>query len=202
VNGVRVESLHRHRLSEEDAVAAIITPSIEGREELLVQCVASVKVQTAPCVHLVGLDASRVGPAVMRSALLSQTAQEYVGFLDDDDLMDEDHVEVLLAALKADGSDLAMSWYRREGTAPETPRCAVWDDWCYGTMLGGRNLIPVTVMARREAILEAGAFRPEDRYEDYSLWMRMIENGSRISVVPRETWTYRCVGENRTWADE
>lgn len=195
-----MEEMHREPMpGGEPARVSIITPSVEGREVLLVQAVQSVRVQTEACQHLVGLDASRVGPAVMRTALLSTTDAEFVGFLDDDDLMDPDHVEVLLSSLIEDESDIAFSWYRREGEAPETPRVYAWDDWCYGTMLGGRNLIPVTVIARREPLLAAGAFQPRDRYEDYSLWLRMIELGCTISVVPRETWTYRCMGGNRTW---
>jgi cellulose synthase/poly-beta-1,6-N-acetylglucosamine synthase-like glycosyltransferase len=66
-------------------------------------------------------------------------------------------------------------------------------------MRGGRNVIPVTVVARREAILDAGGFQPMDRFEDYALWLRMLELGHRFAYVKRETWTYRFLGGNRTW---
>lgn len=194
-------------VSDDDAMditanlPAIITPSLPERAELMVEACESVKQQTVACAHHVYLDHARIGPALIRNTIMERVSCEYVGFLDDDDLLDPEHVELLLAALDADQNgepaDLAFSWYRSEG-APETPRVTEWDDWAYGTMLGGRNLIPVTVMARRHAILNAGGFRPDDRYEDYKLWMRMLANGCRFTVVPLETWTYRMHGDNRT----
>lgn len=178
---------------------AVITPTIEGREELLVEATQSVLGQTVEVSHHIIPDVAGQGPAMMRQLILDHITNEWVAFLDDDDLMDADHIETLAAAINEQDADLAFSWYRRVGDAPDTPRVDTWDDWCYGTMLGGRNLIPVTVLARREAILDAGGFDSHDRFEDYSLFMRMLERGCRIAVVPRETWTYRCIGENRTW---
>lgn len=177
---------------------AIITPTIKGREHLLSEACQSVVTQTVEVAHHIACDDRHAGPAVIRNAVLNLLGCEYVGFLDDDDLLDPDHVETLLAALET-GADLAFSWYRREGSAPETPRVEAWDDYAYGTMLGGRNIIPVTVLARRDALLAAGGFRAEDRFEDYALWMRMLELDAQFVCVPRETWTYRCLGNNRTW---
>lgn len=180
---------------------AIITPSLPERAELLAECAASVAAQTIACAHHVYLDHARHGPAIIRNTIMTRLSCEWVGFVDDDDLIDPDHVETLLGAVCGDGhaygADLAFSWYRSQG-APETERIEAWDDYAYGVMLGGRNLIPVTVIARREAVLEAGGFHPEDRYEDYSLWMRMLANGSTFHAVSRETWTYRMLGGNRT----
>lgn len=184
-----------------EQAVAIITPTIEGREHLLSEACQSVVTQTVEVSHHIALDGSRAGPAAIRNAILQLLSSEWVGFLDDDDLLDPDHVATLLAAVEQDEADLAFSWHRREGTAPETPRVDEWGDYAYGTMLGGRNLIPVTVVARREAILAAGGFRSEDRYEDYALWMRMLDQGCTFTCVPRETWTYRCLGNNRTWQD-
>jgi len=175
---------------------AVITPTIEGREHLLLECAASVAAQTVSCSHHVYLDTERIGPAIIRNTIMVRLSCEYVAFLDDDDLIDPDHIEQLSYAMEA-GADLAFSWYRSKG-APETERVQQWDDYAWGVMLGGRNLVPVTVMARREAILDSGGFDPADRYEDYSLWMRMLERGYYFHVVPRETWTYRMLGGNRT----
>lgn len=178
----------------------VITPTIEGREELLAECCESVKMQTIGVRQHVICDSTRVGPAVCRNVILEHLDAEWVAFLDDDDLMDEDHLETLAAAINGHDADLAFSWYRTVGATPSTERVRRWDDYAYGVMLGGRNLIPVTVLARREALVEAGGFRNEDRYEDYSLWMRMLRNGARVAAVSRETWTYRMLGGNRTWA--
>lgn len=190
-------------ISDDEAMAmlpthpAIITPTIPERAELLGDAAVSVKQQTTPCVHHIYLDHDRIGPALIRNTIMVRLRCELVGFLDDDDVLDPEHVEVLSDTLVDNNADLAFSWYRSEG-APETERVEVWDDYAYGVMLGGRNLIPVTVIARRVAVLGAGGFWPEDRYEDYSLWMRMLADGCKFVVVPRVTWTYRMTGANRT----
>lgn len=177
---------------------AVITPSLPERAELLVECCESVRAQTIACAHHVFLDHDRIGPAVIRNTIMTRLSCEYVAFVDDDDLIDPGHVETLLAACEREHADVAFSWYRAQG-APETERIHEWDDYALGVMLSGRNLVPVTVVARREAVLEAGGFWPEDRYEDHALWLRMLGNGSTFTVVPEETWTYRMTGDNRTW---
>jgi glycosyltransferase involved in cell wall biosynthesis len=200
-----VEKLGAAEVEQHHAGAvAVITPTIPGREQLLAEAKESVLDQTVPTQHLIGLDArpEPEGPAIIRNVLLARASElgcEYVAFLDDDDLLDPTHIEDLTTALAADHATIAMSWYRRVGDAPETPRFYVWDDWCLGTMLGGRNLIPITTVCRLDAIMSAGGFDPNDRYEDYSLWLRMLDQGATITVVPRETWTYRQIGGNRTW---
>lgn len=42
-----------------------------------------------------------------------------------------------------------------------------------------------TVMFRREAVLDAGNYRPVDRMEDYDLWVRMIMNGSTFANLSK-----------------
>lgn len=180
-------------------VVTVITPTLPGRAHLLEQCQASVAASTVPVVHLIRADVDRVGPAVIRSELLDETRTELVAFLDDDDLIDPDHLEALTAALDAEGADLAWSWHRTEGKgAPLTPRPRNLVG-ALSLLHGGRNCIPVTVLARVEAIEAAGGFQPSDRYEDYALWLRMLELGHRFAYVRRETWTYRFLGGNRTW---
>lgn len=187
----------RPTLSVEGAIT-VITPSLPGRAHLLEQCQASVAAQTVPVVHLIRVDVDRAGPAVLRSELLDEAQTELVAFLDDDDLIDPDHLEALAEILEDSGADLAWSWHRTEGASVSTPRPRS-QQHALALMQGGRNVIPVTVLARREAILEAGAFQPSDRYEDYALWLRMLELGHRFAYLRRETWTYRLLGGNRTW---
>jgi Glycosyl transferase family 2 len=177
---------------------AVITPTISTRTELLAEAAASVAQQTVPCTHHIYMDHDHIGPALIRNMIMERLSCEYVAFLDDDDLLDPDHLETLIEALEDEHADLAFSWYRKVGSTPETERIDEWDDYAYGVMLGGRNLIPVTVVARREAVLACGGFQA-DRYEDYSLWMRMLAKRLTFAVVPRETWTYRMLGGNRTW---
>jgi glycosyltransferase involved in cell wall biosynthesis len=177
----------------------VITPSLPGRIKLLGECMDSVAAQTWPCVHLIRADVEREGPATIRNQLLDEAQTELVAFLDDDDLLDADHVETLALALDRSGADLAWSFHRTAGEgAPRTPRPRNHAQ-VMSLLYGGRNCIPVTVVARRDAVLDAGGFDPRDRYEDYALWMRMLALGSAFELVRRETWTYRFLGGNRTW---
>lgn len=41
-----------------------------------------------------------------------------------------------------------------------------------------------TVMAKRDSMLAAGNYRPDDRMEDYSLWARMLANGMKLANLP------------------
>lgn len=180
----------------------VITPTRPGREALLMEAVDCVQAQTSPpAAHFIGLDADAVGPALMRNALLSAVQTELVAFLDDDDLLDTDHIERLVGAINEPKhrADLAWSYHRTQGRgAPTTPRPRN-DRDMRNYMKAGRNVIPVTVVARLAALNAAGGFQAEDRYEDYSLWCRLLDLGYRFTCVPVETWTYRFLGENRTW---
>jgi glycosyltransferase involved in cell wall biosynthesis len=181
---------------------SLLTPTIEGREELLAECAESVQAQTEEVAHLIYLDTNREGPAVCRNRMIDLCQSEYVGFVDDDDLLDPHHVESLMALL-ANGQSLAdVAWSRcRVEAAPGVwaPRIPQPLRPDYRQLLrGGRNFIPVTVIARVSAIREAGGFDPADRYEDYELWRRMLRLGHRFAYLPVETWTYRFLGENRT----
>lgn len=175
----------------------VLTPTLPGRVQLLEQAAASVAAQTIPVVHLVRADVDRVGPAVLRSELLDEVRTELVAFLDDDDLIDPDHLEALADQL--DDAELAWSWCRTVGLgAPAMPRPRSLSA-ALELMRSGRNCIPVTVLARTEAIRDAGGFHPQDRFEDYALWLRMLDLGHRFHYLKRETWTYRFMGDNRTW---
>lgn len=195
-------TLERHArggtASSVDDAVTVITPTIPGRAHLLTECMRSVGEQTVPVIHLVRADVDLAGPAVIRSELLDLTETELVAFVDDDDLLDPDHVEALTDALIGNGADLAWSWCRTVGRAPTVPRprnVTLAEQMIYA----GRNCIPVTVVARVEAIRSAGGFWPMDRYEDHALWLRMLEQGAKFTCLKRETWTYRHYGENRTW---
>lgn len=181
----------------------ILTPTIEGREELLTEACLSVIAQTEEVAHLVLLDTERIGPAAARNLLLDRVQSEWVGFLDDDDLLDATHVEALMALL--DGSECDLAWPRcRTVFADGVPIIRIAQglrpDYAQLVRPGARNFIPVTVIARTESIRAAGGFDPADRYEDYELWCRMLRLGQRFVHHPHATWTYRFLGENRTHA--
>jgi hypothetical protein len=176
----------------------VLTPSIRSREHLLVEAQASVRGQTVvpPPRHLVTIDRLQRGPAAMRNSMLRRTTTEWVAFLDDDDLMDPEHLELLLAKAEATGADVVSSWWR--WMPPDGPFAAPRPDAFDAARLERENYIPITVLARTRAVLESGAFDRHDRYEDWALWLRMLDRGCKFAIVPRVTWSYRLGSEGRT----
>lgn len=178
----------------------VVTPTIPARRELLLEAQASIHAQTEPCLDLCGIDTEGLGPATVRNRLLQLVPTPYVAFLDDDDLLDPEHVAILLSILETTNASVAYSYCRVTGPAAvEIPR-PVDERQVWRRMHQGRNCIPVTVLARTSAIRAGGCFDPADRYEDYALWMRLKRLGHRFALYPHETWTYRMLGENRTHA--
>lgn len=177
---------------------SVVTPSVPERAPFLAEARASVAAQSCrvPVTHLVLLDRRHRGAAIARNKLLEQVETEWVAFLDDDDLFDRDHLQSLLDLAHATDSDVTWSWCRCiSERAISIPRPTAFDP----EALRDRNYIPVTVLARTAAVRAAGGFSKRDRFEDWHLWLRMLDNGARFAVVPRVTWTYRLMGDNLTF---
>jgi hypothetical protein len=88
---------------------------------------------------------------------------------------------------------------RRVGVRARLDRRAPPPDWGKAPTdpLYEHGIFPLTVLARRQAVLGAGGFHADDKYEDWSLWNRMADQGARFVVVPKETWTYRTSTADR-----
>jgi glycosyltransferase involved in cell wall biosynthesis len=176
------------------AVTAI-TASLPDRTSLLAEAMATVTAQTVATSHLVGVDASR-GVAEVRNDLVRATRTDWVAFLDDDDLLDPNHVELLLGC--GANLDVVIPHCRFDG--PPLP-----NGYCNRPFdradLKRHGIFPITVLARREAILDAGGFPTQGRYEDWELWNAMADAGCRFEVIPETTWTYRTkTADRRTQA--
>ena len=188
---VRRTARRPHQLPAERPGVTILTAGLPHRAGLLAEANASVAAQTVGTAHLIGVDAGQ-GVAAVRNQLLAAATTEWVGFLDDDDLLDPHHVETLLA--HSAGADVVIPHCRFDG--PPLP-----PQFCNRTFtrsdLRRHGVFPITVLARRQAVLAAGAFRAEDQWEDWALWNRMADAGARFTVVPETTWTYRTAGADR-----
>ncbi len=49
----------------------------------------------------------------------------------------------------------------------------------------------MTVVFKKAAVLKAGSYQPFHVYEDYYLWVRMIQNGAKIANIPEYLVTAR-----------
>lgn len=194
----------------------LLTPSLPGREEMLAETVRSVQAQTVPVEHLWAVDVDRLGPAPVRNKLLADVATELVGFVDDDDVLDPQHVELCVAALGESGACVAYPWFRFNhprgwwplGEFLEIQRADGSKVHAFGqpfdpAALAHNSFIPVTVIARTDCLRKVGGFPtpgtpewPHESTEEWGLWQRLVADGHSFVHVPTVTWEYRVHGGN------
>ncbi len=143
------------------------------------------------------------GRCVAGNRALEIASGEYLGFLDEDDLLYADHVEQLLAAISATPGALA-AW----GLAFELPSRI--DAHSHRVTAEGRawtrytesysllrllryNYLPINcVLFHRSLFEQCGGFDPDlERSEDWNLWVRYAVHGGPFVRVARTTAIYR-----------
>jgi hypothetical protein len=194
----------------------VVTPMMSDacvrRRQYRAQMIESVQRQTEPCAWIGAYDRGQ-GAAGARNAALNLVQSDWVAFIDDDDLIDPDHVAKLLAHALASGADVVYPRFRIEGGDYSRRRSLgdlawIMDDVdgrepeVFAETLRAGNFIPVTVLARTSAVRAVGGFPvgeaapqhpfpPYPRLEDWGLWLRMLANGARFAHLPEVTWTWR-----------
>ena len=135
----------------------------------------------------------------MRNRLLSAARTPWVSFLDDDDVLYPDHLAKHAAV--ADDADVVYSFCDVHGRSDWSP-----NEHFDVETLRQRNFIPATVSARADVLREVRGFRPssecEHGWEDWDLWLRLLDAGARFICVPTITWLYRFHGGNKTYRGE
>jgi hypothetical protein len=177
-------------------VIDVVIPAHPARvaSGMLARAVASVQAQTVPARAVVQLDAIRAGSAATRTAGLAGVVTPWVAFLDSDDVLDPEHLEKLVAHADATGADLVYPWFRVDSAPDPWPhRFGMEFD---PQALRWGNYIPVTVLARTEAVRAAGGFiadlkhAPPAQCDEWGLWLRMLDRGARFAHLPERTWTW------------
>jgi glycosyltransferase involved in cell wall biosynthesis len=170
----------------------VITPTLKERDCLLAEAKASVAQQTHPEMrHLIAVDNSREGPARVRNALVAQATADWLVFLDDDDLLDPTFTEWHLKHALQTSADVVYALCRYP---PNRARRTPITEFDVERLRRG-NYIPMTALVRRAAFCKVGGFKPEARFEDYRLWLDLLEAGFRFSHLPKVCWTYRIHGD-------
>ena len=188
---------------------------------MLPRAVASVAAQTRlPDEIVVMIDHAGVGAAANRNAALGRVTSEYVAFLDDDDEFLPHHLEHCLALLEETGADLCYPWFEginsfgifgvpkpgltvgqaRAYGQPLSVPCVSpegreWDETLADWLSWAGNFIPVTVVARTEAVRSVGGFegladQSVDQCDDYRCWMHLLEAGATFVHLPERTWRW------------
>ena len=170
-----------------DTEVSVITPSIPGREWVLDRNKSTVKYQTYKNVtHLYDVDVDRRGPAWMRNRLVERSDTEWISFLDDDDTMHINHLELHMPFTEE--YDVIFSW----GQIVHKGGGAAVFDSSYNPhkILRGHNTIPVTATVNRSFFDRVGGFSETERFEDWFLWKSLILKGARFKCIEQVTWDY------------
>ncbi|MDE2430639.1 MAG: glycosyltransferase, partial [Burkholderiales bacterium] len=216
-------------LPDAPPLVSVITRTYRGRETYLRQAIISVARQTYPNIeHIIVEDGGETMqplvaamaedvpsplrffglPKCGRSATgnhgLKQANGRWCVFLDDDDLLFADHVEVLVNALltqphaKAaytlawevltDSSQLAQGLYTEHSY--QVPP-ALRQDYDYAT-LRHHNFMPIQAVLFERALFELrGGFDEDlDALEDWTLWVRYA-HGNQFAYIPKLTSLFR-----------
>lgn len=159
----------------------VLTPTILERRYACVEAEESVLRQTVETAHLIRTDLHREGPAVIRNELAGKATTEWIGFLDDDDLLHPDYTETV-SPYFAD-YDVVYTW--GDGLA----------EWFQHPFDAERlkrgNYIPVTACVRKSLFDQVGGFPTDVAYEDWGLWLRLLAVDARFKCVESVHWTYR-----------
>jgi GT2 family glycosyltransferase len=134
--------------------------------------------------------AAGVGRSRAAQAGLEAATGDLVCFLDDDDELDADHLEALVATLRRTGGRVAHADVRcmTEGSTGEpTLLAGPLDPW----RLPFENTMPImSVLFDRALAVEAGGFDAAMEYfEDWDLWLRLARL-TTFEHCPRVTSTY------------
>ena len=168
----------------------VITCTIPERAQMLAQLAAALDAQTVRPEWMIEIDDSGHGPVPNLNSLVDRADTEWVFRLDDDDLVDPEHFEILSAHL-TDDFDVVYSWPRIDPT-PADGRFT--EDGLQVVFplasLEERNFIASAAAVRRSLWVELGGLSnvPE---EDADFWVRAWRAGARFRCIPQVTWTYR-----------
>ena len=182
-------------------------PSIPPRVTMLTRSIDSVVRQSFPVKAVsVALDTTHKGAAATRQSALDPVQTEWVAFIDDDDWMYPNHLEVLSRAAVENNADYVFSYYMvhdaQGNVMPDVDPLTHF----------GRSFDPtnphqttITTLVRTELAKSVGFYKPVDGQtvdgqtwgEDYQFTLGCVAAGAKIIHVPERTWAW-CHHEGNT----
>lgn len=179
----------------------VITPHVTGRAGMLTELGDALDAQTYGRARwLIGTDTDREGPARIRNALLWRVRTPWVALVDDDDLVDPDHLETLLEAAQVDPWCPVVFTRGRLEDGELLPFAGPPAGQWRRSILAS-NTIPQTALVATAYWRAAGGQDEGHRLEDWSLWRRIAQQWPRphspFRHVPTVTWTYRQTHPHR-----
>lgn len=171
--------------------------TIPPRAKMLRKALSSVCIQSLqPTAIIVEYDHERTGAAATKNRALSKVTTTWTACLDDDDQFKPNHLETLLGAAGSTGADVVYSWPEMEGSGdPRPDRFGVPFD---ADELRRGSYIPTTALVRAELAQAVGGYQspPGSNYDDWGLYLALLDKGAVFHHVPERTWIWRVEGQN------
>jgi hypothetical protein len=115
--------------------------------------------------------------------------------LDSDDVLAPGAIDALADVLDGNAeAKLAWGYVGDVDSDEVTKQAPRLDPWLITYM----NQMPIMALIRRDALLEAGGWRPEPLFEDWDLWCAFAERGWDGIRIPRVIAYYRTTPTGRT----
>jgi Glycosyl transferase family 2 len=167
----------------------IVVPSIPPRSHLLARAIMSVGAQTHPAAAIsVAIDNNHEGSGPTRTRAMRAVQTEWLGYLDDDDQMMENHLEVLVEHQRETDADVVWPWFRvLDGQDPfPMHQGRQWDPL-------SPHIFPITALVRTEVALQAEFPKHTENGwggDDFAFWCSLSELGAKFSHVNEVTWLW------------
>ena len=194
----------------------MVITTITGREHLLARAIKSVRNQSwQPYDLIIHLDERRAGAAAARNRALAQVVTPWVAWLDDDDEMLSNHLQVCMRWAARTGADLVYPGMIAVGGRDPlaTPingilvnpfQVPFGPEQAHHLKTVG-NFIPITWLGKVDLIRGVGGFptpTPDPSKgsgrieEDYGLLLKLLDRGAKIVHAPVRTWKYHFHQDN------
>lgn len=162
----------------------VIIPYIPEHDYIVSTAIASVERQTVDTDYVAMEDVDHRGAGWTRNRLLTGITTDYVLFLDADDVLLPDAVEVMRQVIEP-GHYVYCDWYTvgKHNRAPENPWCKDGTWHC------------ITSLCYTDDVLRVGGFDEHlEALEDTDFWLKLNQDGICGIHVPRPLFHYTNKG--------
>lgn len=177
----------------------VCIPTIPQRRSLLRKALTSVGIQNYPAAAIsIAADLKGEGSAKTRNRALWAVQTPWVAFLDDDDQLLANHLEILAKGAEESGADVIYALPRVIGPNGQP----LIRHWQWGgpeefdpDLLRKHSYITVSSLVRTEHAKACGGFRYEKAsngasYDDHGFYLNLLNAGATFHHIHQETFIW------------